>query len=82
MQNKYRVLVCGVGFGQFYIKAIENMNEKFQIVGILSKGSELSQSYAKKYKIPIYTTLNDVNLNEIDLACVVIGSTLIGGAGR
>ena len=53
MQNKYRVLVCGVGFGQFYIKAIENMNEKFQIVGILSKGSELSQSYAKKYKIPI-----------------------------
>lgn len=81
MQNKYRVLVCGVGFGQFYIKAIENMNEKFQIVGILSKGSELSQSYAKKYKIPIYTTLDDVNLNEIDLACVVIGSTLIGGAG-
>ena len=74
MQNKYRVLVCGVGFGQFYIKAIENMNEKFQIVGILSKGSELSQSYAKKYKIPIYTTLNDVNLNEIDLSgnCVCI----------
>ena len=52
MQNKYRVLVCGVGFGQFYIKAIENMNEKFQIVGILSKGSELSQSIKYQYIQP------------------------------
>lgn len=81
MQKKYRVIVCGVGFGQFYIRAIGNMNKNFQMVGILSNGSELSREYARKYKIPIYTTLDEVDLRQIDLACVVIGSTLIGGMG-
>lgn len=81
MQNKYKVLVCGVGFGQFYIKAIENISKNFEMVGILSNGSELSREYGRKYKVPIYTTLDEVDLKQIDLACVVIGSILIGGIG-
>lgn len=79
--SKKKVLVCGVGFGQFYLKAFEQLKEKYVIVGILSNGSKRSKEYADNYKVPLFTDINQIYRIEVDIACVVIKSTVVGGTG-
>lgn len=40
--KKLRVMVCGVGFGRYYIEAILRLPDMFELVGILSRGSKNS----------------------------------------
>lgn len=80
-ERKKKVIVCGVGFGQFYLKAIELLPHKYELVGILSKGSEKSKEYAKNYKVPLFTDITQIWEIKVDLVCVVVKSTVVGGVG-
>ena len=50
--KKLRVMVCGVGFGRYYIEAILRLPDMFELVGILSRGSKNSIKLAEKYSVP------------------------------
>ena len=41
--KKLKVIVCGSTFGQLYLKALRSSPEKFQLIGILVKGSDRTQ---------------------------------------
>ncbi|MGO5092392.1 thiazolinyl imide reductase [Clostridium sporogenes] len=79
--SKLKVVVCGTKFGKYYIKAIENLSEEYELVGILSRGSDNSKKCAKMYNVPLYTDVKQITKDKIDVACVVIKSTVIGGQG-
>ena len=51
--RKLRVIVCGVGFGRYYIEAILRLPDLFELVGILSRGSKNSIKLAEKYGVPL-----------------------------
>lgn len=53
--RKLRVIVCGVGFGRYYIEAILRLPDLFELVGILSRGSKNSIKLAEKYGVPLMT---------------------------
>ncbi|MBV4429412.1 Gfo/Idh/MocA family oxidoreductase [Clostridium tyrobutyricum] len=81
MKEKLRVIVFGVGFGQFYLRALEKVKSKYELVGIYSRGSEWSKKWAEKYDVPLYTDINKITSDIVDVACVVIKSTVVGGEG-
>ncbi|MBR1745688.1 MAG: Gfo/Idh/MocA family oxidoreductase [Fibrobacter sp.] len=76
---KKKVIVCGSAFGQFYIRALQAMPEKFELVGLFAKGSARSQKCAETYGIPLYTEFEKIP--PVDLACVILSSRSIGGLG-
>ncbi|TKI54144.1 methyltransferase [Brevibacillus antibioticus] len=78
--RKLRTVVCGSRFGQFYLEAVKALSEQFELVGLLAKGSERSRQCAERNGIPLYTDVNQLPA-DIDLACVVLRSTVMGGNG-
>ncbi|MTI60080.1 MAG: thiazolinyl imide reductase [Firmicutes bacterium] len=80
-RKKLRVIVCGTTFGRMYLRAIEQLNSKFKLVGILARGSSHSVECAKKYNVPLYTDIEEISKENADLACVVVRSAVVGGAG-
>lgn len=81
MSQKLRVVVCGTSFGRFYIQGIQRLKECFQLVGILSTGSEQSRRIAEDLGVRLCTSVNEISLEEIDVACVVVRSNIVGGKG-
>ena len=79
--SKIRTVVCGTSFGRFYIEGIKSLNDQYELVGILSTGSRQSKRIAEKENIKLYTDVNEINREEVDLACVVIRSNIVGGKG-
>ena len=80
MTSKIKTIVCGSTFGQFYIDALMKYSEFFEIAGLYARGSERSIELAKRYGIPLFTSIKGIP-NEITLACVVIRSEGVGGDG-
>ncbi|TWH46115.1 bifunctional Gfo/Idh/MocA family oxidoreductase/class I SAM-dependent methyltransferase [Sporomusa sp. KB1] len=78
--GKLRTVVCGSTFGQFYLAALHMLPEQFEVAGLLARGSERSQQCAKHYGIKLYTEARQLP-NDIDLACVVLRSGVLGGKG-
>lgn len=78
--RKLRVAVCGTTFGQFYCEALMVLKEQFQFVGILSNGSERSRNCARNYNVRLFQTIQELE-GEVDLACVVVRSSVLGGGG-
>lgn len=78
--GKLRVLVCGSTFGQFYLEALKLQPDLFEIAGLLAKGSARSVQCAEHYAIPLYTEIEQIP-DDIDLACVVLRSAVMGGKG-
>ncbi|TPG68181.1 methyltransferase [Brevibacillus laterosporus] len=78
--RRLRTVVCGSRFGQFYLEAVKALPEQFELIGLLAKGSERSRNCAERYGIPLYTEVEQLPDN-IDLACVVLRSTVMGGNG-
>lgn len=78
--RRLRTVVCGSRFGQFYLEAVKALPEQFELVGLLAKGSERSRNCAERYGIPLYTDVEQLPA-DIDLACVVLRSTVMGGNG-
>lgn len=78
--KKLRTVVCGSRFGQFYLQALQALSDQFELVGLVAKGSARSQACATRYGIPLYTEVAQLPSN-IDLACVVLRSGVMGGKG-
>lgn len=74
-----KAIVCGTTFGQSYINAIKKMND-IELVGILAFGSSRSEKCAKEHNVPLYIDVNSIPEN-VDIAFVVIKSSVLGGKG-
>ncbi|MEM0939719.1 MAG: Gfo/Idh/MocA family oxidoreductase [Bacteroidota bacterium] len=79
-KQKIKTLVCGSTFGQFYLEALKRLSDDFEIVGILSQGSERSKKCAQYYDLPMFESIDQLP-PDIDLACVVLRSAVMGGQG-
>ena len=77
----YRVLVCGTRFGEHYLAALRSAGERFQLAGILASGSPRSRALATALKVPLFHSVDELPEGAIDLACVVIRSSIVGGSG-
>ncbi len=75
-----RVLVCGTKFGRIYLAAFRDRDFPFELAGILALGSARSRACAEAYGVPLFTDPADVPAG-VDIACVVIGSSVNGGRG-
>ncbi|CAK9885087.1 MAG: hypothetical protein XXXJIFNMEKO3_01479 [Candidatus Erwinia impunctatus] len=80
MKKPYRVIVCGTRFGEHYLAALSRQSNEFQLAGIVAHGSERSRLLAQKLQVPLYTRIEQLPA-DIDLACVVIRSRIVGGEG-
>lgn len=78
--KKIKTIVCGSSFGQFYMEALQLLSEEFEFVGLLAKGSERSKQCAKYHGVRLYTDLCEVPA-DVELACVVLRSGVLGGEG-
>ncbi|EBS2926457.1 thiazolinyl imide reductase subfamily [Salmonella enterica subsp. enterica serovar Hvittingfoss] len=75
-----RVLICGSTFAQFYITALLAQPTRYQLVGILARGSDRSKQLAKRHQLPLFRAVADIP-SDIDLACVVLRAGVLGGNG-
>ncbi|WP_190816393.1 Gfo/Idh/MocA family oxidoreductase [Saccharopolyspora pogona] len=75
-----RVVVCGTNFGRLYVKALRSLEPEFTLAGILSRGGAASRALAEREGVPHYDAVEALP-DDIDLACVVVGSAISGGAG-
>ncbi len=78
--KKIKTIVCGSSFGQFYMEALQLLPAEFEFVGLLANGSERSKKCAQYYGIALYTDSCEVPA-EVELACVVLRSGVLGGKG-
>jgi pyochelin biosynthetic protein PchG len=74
-----RVVVCGTNFGRFYVEAVLD-HPGYVLAGILTRGSAASRGYAQRLGVPHYTDVSRLP-DDIDAACVVVGSSISGGDG-
>ncbi|MDN7670984.1 Gfo/Idh/MocA family oxidoreductase [Burkholderia oklahomensis] len=75
-----RVLVAGAKFGEIYLNAFLAPQPGLELAGLLANGSPRARQLAHAFGIPLYTSIDDVP-GDIDIACVVVRSTVVGGAG-
>ncbi|MDG4762616.1 Gfo/Idh/MocA family oxidoreductase [Solwaraspora sp. WMMD406] len=81
MSTPLRVLVCGTNFGRFYLRAVADLAPDLVLAGVLSRGGTASRALADEYGVPHHDSLDTVDADKVDIACVVVGSTISGGAG-
>jgi thiazolinyl imide reductase len=72
--NPLQVLVCGTNYGRIYLEAIRRGGAGYRLVGILARGSTLSQHVACEYGAPLYRCVDDL-APTIDLACAAMGAS-------
>ena len=75
-----RVIVAGTAFGRIYLQALARAHERYELVGILSRGNAYSQACADHYGVPLVDAVEHLP-NAVDIACVVVRSGATGGAG-
>lgn len=78
--RRLRVVVVGTTFGQFYLAALARMTDRFEVVGVLARGGERSRACAARAGVPLYTEIGSLP-RDVDVACVVVRSGVMGGAG-
>ncbi|WP_166924859.1 Gfo/Idh/MocA family oxidoreductase [Flavobacterium poyangense] len=79
--RKIRTVVFGSTFGQFYLEALSNLSDDFEIKGLIASGSERSKKCAEAYGIPLFNDIREIDPNDIDLACIILRSGVMGGKG-
>ncbi|MBC3361572.1 Gfo/Idh/MocA family oxidoreductase [Pseudomonas sp. SWRI154] len=75
-----RVIVAGTAFGRIYLQALARAHDRYQLVGVLSRGNAYSRACAEHYGVALYETVEQVP-DDVDIACVVVRSGATGGAG-
>lgn len=80
MDRKLRTVVCGSTFGQFYMEALKLRKNEFELAGLLAKGSDRSKKCASNYNVQLYAGIDEIP-EDVDLACVVLRSNVLGGKG-
>ncbi|MBW3667584.1 MAG: Gfo/Idh/MocA family oxidoreductase [Actinobacteria bacterium] len=76
----WKVVVCGTTFGQVYLESFRVPDRRLVLAGVLGKGSARSQACANHYGVPLYTDPDQLP-DDVDIACVVVRSALLGGRG-
>lgn len=74
-----RTVVAGTNFGRFYLDAVR-AHPDFELVGILAKGSSQSEETAARFGVPCHTGVDELP-DDLDVACVVVPSAVMGGPG-
>jgi len=72
--GRMRVLVCGSNYGRAYVTALAREPRKYQLAGILARGSLRSRRLAALNGVPLYCSTNELPDN-IQLACAAMSST-------
>lgn len=80
IRKNRRVLVVGAKFGEVYLNAFMQPRSGLELAGLLARGSRRAQQLAHDFGIPLYTSLEQVP-DDIDIACVVVRSTVAQGEG-
>lgn len=80
MSIKCKVVICGTRYGHIYASAFVKTHSNFQLAGIVGKGSNRSKQYAKQFGVPFYQNVDELP-SDIDIACVVVKSKVMGGSG-
>jgi len=75
-----RVLIVGAKFGEIYLNAFLQAPEQLQLVGLLARSSARAQQLAHSFGIALYSAVEQLP-DDIDIACVVVRSTVVGGLG-
>ncbi|MCG8564902.1 MAG: Gfo/Idh/MocA family oxidoreductase [Desulfobacterales bacterium] len=75
-----KVLICGTKYGQTYLSLFLKETPGFELAGILARGSEQSRKFADGFKVPLYTDTDQLP-SDIDIACVAVRATIMGGDG-
>jgi pyochelin biosynthetic protein PchG len=75
-----RVVVCGTRFGQVYLSAIARAPQRYELAGIVARGSDRSVALAEEYGVPLYPSVAELP-GDIDAACVVVSTAVGGGPG-
>ncbi|KPC62702.1 bifunctional Gfo/Idh/MocA family oxidoreductase/class I SAM-dependent methyltransferase [Streptomyces chattanoogensis] len=78
--RRLRAVVCGTTFGQFYLAALAGLGDEFELAGVLAKGSARSVECARRFGVPLFTDPDQLP-DDIDVACVVVRSGVMGGTG-
>ncbi|MQP65059.1 thiazolinyl imide reductase [Niveispirillum sp. SYP-B3756] len=78
--GRTRVLVAGTAFGRIYLEALRAAPDRYELAGILAKGSAYSRDYAARLGVPFYNDPAQVP-DEVDIACIVLRSGATGGDG-
>jgi thiazolinyl imide reductase len=72
--SRMRVLMCGSNYGRTYITALARNPRKYQLAGILARGSLRSHEAAVLSDVPLYRSTDELPDN-IDLACAAMSSS-------
>ncbi|WP_079062382.1 Gfo/Idh/MocA family oxidoreductase [Streptomyces scabiei] len=75
-----RVVVCGTRFGQVYLSALRRCPERYRLVGVVARGGARSVALAEEYGVPLYSSVDQLP-GDVDVACVVVSSSVGGGQG-
>ncbi|UCM87041.1 Gfo/Idh/MocA family oxidoreductase [Streptomyces marincola] len=78
-ERPLRTVVAGTNFGRFYLDAVR-AHPGFELAGILARGSEHSRDLARRLGVPCHTDAGQVP-DDVDAACVVVPSAVMGGEG-
>lgn len=79
-QKNRRVLIVGAKFGEVYLNAFLQPQAGIELAGLLARGSRRAQQLAHDFGIPLYTSIAQLP-DDIDIACVVVRSTVAQGEG-
>lgn len=72
--RRLRVLVCGSNYGQAYVRALAHEPRKYELAGILARGSADSQRLSALNLVPLFRSTEELSDN-IDLACAAMSSS-------
>lgn len=79
--SRLRVVVCGTTFGQVYLRGVASLPDHFELAGILARGSVHARDCARRHGVPLYTAVEQLPAQGVDLACVVVRAGVVGGVG-
>jgi thiazolinyl imide reductase len=71
--RRLRVLVCGSNYGRAYVTALAREPRKYQLTGILARGSVRSERLAALNLVPLFRSTDELPDN-IDVACAAMSS--------
>ncbi|MFC0139201.1 Gfo/Idh/MocA family oxidoreductase [Erwinia mallotivora] len=80
LNKNRRVLVAGAKFGEVYLNAFMQPQAGLELAGLYARGSRRAQQLAQAFGIPLWTSPEQIP-DDIDIACVVIRSTVAQGEG-
>lgn len=78
--SELRIAVCGVRFGEAYVRALETGVPGVRLAGIVARGSERAQRMADRLGVPLWRDAAAA-IPHVDAAAVVVRTGALGGAG-